>query len=75
MKHIYMWHDGDAKRHYFSSKATFNKWLNEFVDEVLSTEDYYDRDLVKFKERKAPKKEIKKHYSSSLFLEKIELDI
>ena len=74
MKYVYMWHDGDVKRHYFSSKVTFNKWLNEFVDEVLSTEDYYNYDLVKLKKSKAPKKEIKKYYSSALFLEKIELD-
>jgi len=78
-KYAYMWFDGDVRRRYFSSKVTFNKWLNEFVDELLSTggtiEDYYNYDLVKLKKSKAPKKEIKKHYSSPLFLEKIELDI
>ena len=33
MKHVYVWFDGDVKRHYFSSKSTFNKWLTEFVRE------------------------------------------
>ena len=73
-KYIYMWYNGDVKRHYFSSKLTFNKWLTEFVEEVLTTEDYYDSQLEKFKRTGSLKKEIKKYYSSDLFLEKIELD-
>jgi len=70
-KYIYMWYDGDIKRHYFSSKVTFNKWLKEFVDEILSTGRYYDPMLKKLK----TKQEIKKYFSSTYFLDKIELDI
>jgi len=66
-----MWYDGDIKRHYFSSKVTFNKWLKEFMDEILSTGEYYDPMLKKLK----TKQEIKKYFSSPYFLDKIELDI
>ena len=48
--------------------------LTEFVEEILTTEDYYDSQLEKFKRNGSPKKDVKKYYSSDLFLEKIELD-
>jgi hypothetical protein len=70
-KHIYIWYDGDVKRHYFSSKQTFNKWVGEFADEVVSSKDYYDPQIKKLK----TKQDIKKYFSSGYFLEKIELDI
>lgn len=72
MKHVFVWFDGDVKRHYFSSKSTFNKWLTEFVREGLTVDEFkysYPKLVGK------PVSEIKKHFSSSLFLEKVELDI
>lgn len=74
-----MWFDGDVRRHYFSSKITFNKWVKEFVEEVMNGKDYYDYQLEKLKGKSKNKnlsmKEIIKYFSSSNFLEKIELDI
>lgn len=69
-KYIYMWFDGDVKRHYFSNKANLNKWIKEFVTEVKDNSDYYDP-YIKGKSLK----ELIKYYSSTLFVEKVELDI
>lgn len=67
-KHIYMWYDGDVKRHYFSSKVNFNKWLNEFIGEIIR--DPCNDNLIKNKS----KQDLKKHFSGPLYLEKICLD-
>lgn len=70
-KYIYLWFDGDVKRHYFSGKVTLNKWLKAFVSEVKNNSDSYCDSRIKNKSLK----EIMKYYSSSRFVEKIELDI
>ncbi len=69
-KYIYMWFDGDVKRHYFSNKSNLNKWIKEFTTEVKDNSDYCDP-YIKGKSFK----ELVKYYSSTLFVEKIELDI
>lgn len=71
MKHIYMWSDGDVKRHYFSSKANLNKWLKEFIAEITDNPDIYFDQMIEGKSSK----DIFKYYSSTLFVEKIELDV
>ena len=65
-----MWFDGDVKHHYFSNKANLNKWIKEFVTEVKDNSDYYDP-YIKGKSFKV----LVKYYSSTLFVEKVELDI
>lgn len=72
-KYIYMWFDGDVKRYYFSSKLTFNKWLNEFVDEFMKDSlncNYFYKNL-----KLKSKQQVKKYFSGPMFLEKIYLDI
>jgi len=39
-KYVYMWFDGDVKRHYFSNKLTFNKWLKEFIEEAMQESSF-----------------------------------
>lgn len=70
-QYIYMWFDGDVKRHYFSGKVILNKWLKAFANEVKNNPDSYCDSRIKNKSVK----EILKYYSSSKFVEKIELDI
>lgn len=72
-KYIYMWFDGDVKRHYFSSKVTLNKWLGEFVDELIDNQLTFNAFYGNLKGKS--KQEIKKYFSSALYVEKIELDI
>jgi len=70
-KYIYMWFDGDVKRHYFSSKQTFNKWVGEFVDELMS-DPAFPSFYGNLKSRS--KKDVMNYFSSSLYLTRIELD-
>ena len=69
--HIYVWFDGDVKRHYFSSKQTYNKWLGEFVSELMSDPTFpsFYGNL-----KNKSKKDVMSYFSSNLYLEKIKLD-
>lgn len=73
MKHIYMWWDGDCKRHYFSNKKNLNKWIKEFVDELMSEPDFGEWLYCQLKGKSA--KEIRSYFSGVMFVEKIELDV
>jgi hypothetical protein len=70
-KYIFVWFDGDIKRHYFSSKSTFNIWLNDFVKEYMTTPHNWQDSNSAGK----TVVEIKKYFSSPLFLDKVELDV
>jgi hypothetical protein len=66
-----MWHDGDVKRHYFSSKLTYNKWLKEFISELMS-DPTFPSFYGNLKDKS--KKDIMNYFSSALYLTRIELD-
>lgn len=72
-KYIYMWFDGDVKRHYFSNKLNLNKFVKEFVLELKSDPDFGEWLYAGLKNKST--KEIISYFSSSMFVEKIELDL